>query len=217
MTAAAAGATVGAMRDLFLLGARSVQTALAAPAVADRWDEPSILADQSIGGLAGHLARGGVWVVDDYLDAGVPDVATIPDAAVYFASVADMDEAGHEAIRQRGVAVAAVGPDALRSQLATRLDALEARLATEPVERLVSVFGGTMRLDDYLLTRLVEQVVHLDDLARSLGEERSQAPEDLAAVVAGIGVAIAVARHGATAAVRLLFRDAPDGVVPVLS
>ena len=26
-----------------------------------------------------------------------------------------------------------------------------------------------MRLDDYLVTRVVEQVVHLDDLARSIG------------------------------------------------
>lgn len=205
------------MRDLFLLGARAVLTALADPAVADRWDEPSILADQTIGGLAGHLARGGVWVVDDYLSAGSPAEATIADAAVYFAAAAELDEAGHEAIRQRGATVAAVGPDVLREQLAERLDALEARLAAEPAERVVDVFGGTMRLDDYLVTRIVEQVVHLDDLARSLGDEPSHAPEDLVAVVAGVGVAIAVARHGATAAVRLLFRDAPPGVVPVLS
>ena len=35
-----------------------------------------------------------------------------------------------------------------------------------------------MRLDDYLVTRLVEQVVHLDDLARSLGVESWPVPDD---------------------------------------
>lgn len=31
--------------------------------VATRWDDPSVLAEQTIGSLAGHLARGSVWAL----------------------------------------------------------------------------------------------------------------------------------------------------------
>lgn len=205
------------MRDQFLRGADAVRTALDAPEVAGAWDSPSVLADQTVGSLAGHLARGAVWVVGEYLDQPVPSAATIPDAATYFAAgVAGLDAAGHRAIRDRGAAVAALGPDRVRADLSERLDALRGRLATEPPDRVVPVFGGAMRLDDYLVTRVVEQVVHLDDLARSLGRDLPDVPADLAALVAGVGTAIAVARHGAGPVVRLLFREPPAGVVPVL-
>ncbi len=205
------------MRDHFLRGADAVRSALAVPGVAEAWDAPSVLADQTVGGLAGHLARGAVWVVGDYLDQPAPAEATIPDAATYFAAAATIDAAGHRAIRERGAAVAAAGPDQVRADLDQRLDALHQRLVAEPAERLVPVFGGTMRLDDYLVTRVVEQVVHLDDLARSLGHDRPDVPVDLAALVAGVGTAIGIARHGAMPVVRLLFRDPPRGVAPVLA
>ena len=49
-----------------------VRDAIADDAVARAWDEPSVLEEQTVGGIAGHLARGGVWVVGDYLDADDP-------------------------------------------------------------------------------------------------------------------------------------------------
>ena len=59
--------------ELYLTVADVVVEAVAAPEVGAAWDKPSVLEDQTIGGLAGHLARGGVWLVGEYLDAGVPN------------------------------------------------------------------------------------------------------------------------------------------------
>jgi hypothetical protein len=206
------------MRDDFLRGARAVLDALSDPAVTAAWDQRSVLADQTVGSLAGHLARGGVWVVGEYLDLDPPPAVTHPTAARYFTQVAGLTAADHRAIRDRGAAVAAEGPEAVVGLLGQRLPALEARLAAEPAGRLLPVFGGGMALDEYLLTRLVEQVVHLDDLARSVPGLHPSVPADLVARVAALGTAVAVERHGPTAVLRHLFR--PDAtatpVVPVL-
>jgi hypothetical protein len=206
------------MRDHFLAGAHAVLAALSDPAVAAAWDQPSVLADQTVGSLVGHLARGGVWVVGDYLDLDPPPAATFATTAAYCAQVADLDDADHRAIRDRGAALAERGPDGVVGELAARLPALEARLAAEPADRLLPVFGGGMALDAYLGTRLVEQVVHLDDLGRSVPGLAAPDLDHLRAVVAALGTEVAVARHGAEAVVRHLFRtDVPGpAVVPVL-
>lgn len=219
MTSPAPGATVVGVRDDFLRGAAAVLDALSDPAVAAAWDRPSVLAGQTVGSIAGHLARGAVWVVDDYLDLDPPAAATFASTAAYCAQVAGLDESDHRAIRDRGAALAAEGPDAVAGRLAQRLPALSDRLAAERDDRLLPVFGGGMGLDDYLGTRLVEQVVHLDDLARSVPGLEVQLPSDLVATVARLGTAIAVERHGATAVLRHLFRPdaASPAVVPVLA
>lgn len=218
MTVSRPRATVTGVRDDFLHGARAVLAALSDLAVAAAWDQPSVLPDQSVGSLAGHLARGGVWVVGDYLDLDPPATAAHATVAGYFAQVAHLDEAGHRAIRDRGAALAAEGPEAVVTRLGERLPALAARLAEESPDRLVPVFGGGMALDVYLGTRLVEQVVHLDDLARSVPGPGPTVPADLVGRVVELGTAVAVERHGPTAVLRHLFRTdvAGPSVVPVL-
>ena len=57
---------------LFVAGAHAIVEAIADPSVAEAWDRPSVLEDQLVSGVAGHLARGGVRVVADYLRAGHP-------------------------------------------------------------------------------------------------------------------------------------------------
>ena len=93
---------------------------------------------------------------------------TFEAAEHYFATHAALsDETIDRAIRERGAAVAAAGHDAVAAEATQRLAALEVRRLAEPAHRITVVAGGAMRLDDYLVTRLVEQVGHLDDLARS--------------------------------------------------
>src|SRR5688572_19055940 len=101
------------MRDDFLAGARTVLAALSDPAVAAAWDRPSVLADQTVGSLAGHLARGGVWVVGEYLDLDPPSTATFATTAGYCAQVSGLAATYHQAIRDRGAALAAEGHEAV--------------------------------------------------------------------------------------------------------
>ena len=86
----------------------------------------------------------------------------------YFAAFATVSASEQPGVRERGAAVAAAGPEAVAAR--PRPGWLRwIRLPAERPDRRTVVAGGAMRLDDYLVTRIVEQVVHLDDLARSLG------------------------------------------------
>jgi Mycothiol maleylpyruvate isomerase N-terminal domain len=196
------------IRQQFLAGARIVVDAIDSPIVAARWDQPSVLANQTVGGLAGHLARGAVWVVGDYLDQPAPAHPTFEATDHYFATLAALSDAATDrAIRERGAAVAAAGSEAVVAEAAERLTALEVKLTAEPADRITVVAGGAMRLDDYLVTRLVEQVVHLDDLARSIDVEPWPVPEAHVRVVLQIGALTGLRRFGAAAMLRALYRD----------
>ena len=206
--------------EVFLQGAHVVAAAVGDPAVAEAWDVPSVLEDQRVGGLAGHLARGAVWVVADYLDAGLAaGPVDFSCAGEYFATLASAaSPEDHHAIRQRGVQVAAAGHGELRRTLAQRLDALGPQLRSLETSHPITVAGGKiMRLGDYLTTRIVEQVVHLDDLARSVGHTSWPLPAAAAEVAIAVGADIAVRRSGSTAVIRALYRRGwSEPVLPVL-
>jgi len=166
---------------LFVAGAHAIVEAIADPSVAEAWDRPSVLEDQLVSGVAGHLARGGVWVVADYLRAGHPaGPVDVNSAGEYYASFsAEAGPEDHRAIRDRGAGVAAIGRVGLLGSLEEHLQSLEPELATMPGDSLIAVIGGkVMRLHDYLATRVVEQAVHLDDLARSVGREPWSLPDE---------------------------------------
>ncbi len=205
---------------VFVQGAEVVVAALADPAVGDAWDSPSVLPDQRVSGLAGHLARGGVWVVDEYLDAGPPPgPVDFTSAAEYFATLmGTASPADHRAIRARGADIAAPGLHPLASELRLRLDVIAARLATLDAGRLIAVTGGrVLRLDHYLATRIVEQVVHLDDLARSVGHEPWPLPAGALDLAISVGTDIARLRGGDPAVVRALYRHGfAEELLPVL-
>jgi hypothetical protein len=211
--------TAGNVRELFLANAQIVRSAIGEDVVARAWDEPSILEDQRVGGIAGHLARGGVWVVDDYLNAEIPDAPRSRSAAAYFAQSAEFLNANdHRLIRERGAQVAAQGHADVCAALDARLAVLTSRLLDEPVDRIVGVAGGVtvMTLDSYLETRIVEQVVHLDDLARSVHREPWTVPDAALSLALHVGIDVARLRHGGTETLRMLYRSRLDPVLPVL-
>lgn len=211
--------TVDGMRNQFLLGVDVVLEAVSDPRVVAAWNDDSILEGQSVGSLASHLARGSVCVVLDYLAVEVATTEiNFDSAAEYFAVLLDsLTDADHESVRQRGADVAQAGPTQVGEELATKIDELRIQLASQPADRLVSVYGGTvMRLDDYLWTRIVEQVVHLDDLARSLDIEPWANPPDAEALAISCGAEIGRQRRGGAAMIRSLVREPEPGVLPVL-
>jgi hypothetical protein len=210
---------VPGVRGLFVETARVVEIAIADDAVGRRWDEPSVLEGQLVGGLAGHLASGAVWIAADYLDADLPDAPSVDSAAEYFARIVESaDDEAHRRVRERSALIAGGGRRDLCDSLRARLDALELRLREEPADRTVGGAGGalTLPLDEFLKTRIIEQVVHLDDLARSV--ERAPWPVSSAAqnLVMHIGIDIGSIRCGPTDVIRALYRSRLDPVLPVL-
>jgi len=127
------------------------------------------------------------------------------------------DPALDQAVRDRGATLAATGWPAVVTLATGALTDLERRLDGEPTDRVLPVAAGAMVLDDYLVTRVVEQVVHLDDLARSLGRPAPEVPAELAAIVATTGALIGLRRRGPATMVGALFRGRLDGgVLPVM-
>lgn len=198
------------IRDMFLHTAELAEVLIASRKVTQWWDDPSALESYTVAGLAGHLARA-ILTVARYLDEAPPDLDAPPiDATGYFVqALSDHDPVAsdiHARVRKRGGQEAAHGKQALVDRLhANRLDLAECLPALAPDHR-VGVFGGaSMLLDDYLKTRLVELVVHIDDLAVSVDDDvavSAEALETVAAVLAGV----AVRRVGGLPTIRSLAR-----------
>lgn len=153
------------------LGASAISASvLARQEVRERWNETSVLAEFSIRGLAGHLVRATGSVLT-YLDRSEPAQSPV-GAAEYYARALepfDLTSPMHVAVRERGEEEAAVGYAALISRLNEARARVEERLESEPQTRLLRVFKDlVLPLDDYLVTRIVEIVVHTDDLAASV-------------------------------------------------
>jgi hypothetical protein len=204
--------------DVFLDGAAVVLGAIAEPIISEAWDRASVLEEQPVSGLAGHMARG-IWIVGEYLAAGPPaGPPNFNSAAEYFSVLCDAaSEDTHRANWVREAELVPVGHDQLVATLATRLEGLREELRRSSGDRLVAVFARlVIRLNDYLVTRIVEQVVHLDDLARSVGRDPWPTPAADELVIA-VGAEVGLRRRGATAMLRALYRDGfTETTLPVL-
>ncbi|MDH3249249.1 MAG: maleylpyruvate isomerase N-terminal domain-containing protein [Acidimicrobiia bacterium] len=164
-----------------------------------RWVEPSVLTGYTVGGLAAHLLRA-VSTPLGYLDQEATDSTADADAAHYFLrALGDHDPVDsdlHRAVRQRSDDMAASGPLAVLDATRGALLSLTGRLEVEPSDRVVVAFGGTsIGLDDYLETRIVELLIHADDLAESCPELGGQAMPAAAWNLAGRVVAEVAARR----------------------
>jgi hypothetical protein len=201
-------------RAAFLDAASTAVRLLERPELTERWQQDSVLAQFAVAALAGHLLRG-MTTVEQYLDGPEPDGAGI-SAARYFHTVirsADIDDAAHQAIRGRGAEAAAGGPAALASEARAALGRLSPRLAEMDAGRRLRVASGlVMTLDEYLRTRVVELVVHADDLAASLGVELAPPQPATCAIAIDVLVGVARIRHGDMAVLRALARRERDQV-----
>ncbi|AEW93166.1 MULTISPECIES: maleylpyruvate isomerase N-terminal domain-containing protein [Streptomycetaceae] len=198
------------VRKLYLEVAASVTELIAAPEVAAAWDEPSALPKMSVRGLAGHLA-GQVLHLPKVLAEPVPVEETI-SLDEYYARASwigsDVDDKSSVAVRNGGEEEAAKGP----VDLASRVDATVRELRTallaapdRPVRR--ATWGPwSISLDDFVASRLLEMVVHCDDLAYSVGVATPELHGQAVQLVVDVLSRIAVRRHGAVDVLRAFSR-----------
>jgi mycothiol maleylpyruvate isomerase-like protein len=198
------------LRDDFLALARVATQLLHEPAVASAWDTPSALEKFSVHGLAGHLAFQ-ILAVPVALAEPIRDESVVPLLGHYERVKwigADLDDEINVFLRQDGERVAAEGPMAL----AARVDAVTGDLAGElssakqrPVR--LSFWGPyTLSLEDFLVTRMLELAVHIDDLAVSVGLPTPQLPQRSVQIVVDVLSQLALRRHGPVALLRALSR-----------
>ena len=208
------------VRSAFLSTAGVARELIASPSVGTRWDEPSALDRMTVGALAAHLARA-VLTLQQYMALPLPDDASEPlTAAQYFAAAltSDIDDDLNRGIRARSDDAAASGQAAVLANLDAALASVTASLGEAPADAQVAVFGvALMSLDEYVVTRLLELVVHLDDLAVSLGVDTPAVDVQAVHLVTQCFVGVARIRNGDVAVIRALARRerAPATVFPV--
>ncbi|HEY3501966.1 MAG TPA: maleylpyruvate isomerase N-terminal domain-containing protein [Actinocatenispora sp.] len=196
------------IRDAYLSAATTAATLLREPTVAARWSEPSALPDFSVAGLARHLANQVTHTVP--LLAAPPGDAAIPvlehfTGGAWVTSGVDSD--ANVGIRRRGeAAAAATTPAALADDVDAALAELRRALPAEPAERVVDLGEWGLTVDDLLLTRVMELVVHADDLAVSVGVPTPEMPAAATGATIDLLARIAAWRHGPLAVVRALSR-----------
>jgi len=172
------------------LDAARVLTAdqLAAPSGLPNWDVHQLLV---------HIARQ-IEAVPRAIEAEAPAKADLdlPTWARSTGDIADrLDADTREAAA--GTARAASRIEEAAEQLARVMDR-----AVEP-GRNVRITLGTMRATDFLVTRLVELVVHTDDLARAIGTGIPLDRQALAAVTRLLADALAARAPGNSVEVRI--------------
>jgi len=198
------------IRQAYLDAASTTADLLADPAVARDWSQSSALEKMSVGGLAAHLGLQ-VLNVPVVLAQDVPGEAPI-GLLDHYAQVtwlgADLDSETNSGIRAGSENQATAGAVALVTRVREEFDHLRSRLAAEPSDRLVRLpwTGWSLSLDDFLVTRMVEIVVHSDDLAVSVGVDPPRLPDAVLDPVLGLLTRLAARRHGPTAVLRALSR-----------
>jgi hypothetical protein len=178
------------------------------PEVADGWEQESACADMSVGALARHVVS--QWFNAVRLLRAPPGTDPIP-AREHYVRAAWLtdghDDESNAEIRRGSEDLAAEGPEGMRI------------LVTELAPDLIDVLGSdragpvlipwqawSLSEDDFLLTRLMEIVVHSDDLAASVGVPTPEFPDAAIVPVLGLLTGVAVRRHGQAAVVRALSR-----------
>jgi uncharacterized protein (TIGR03083 family) len=204
------------IRTLFCAAIDAAMPLLAEPALKERFEEPSALPEFSVRGLAGHLLRA-MTSVEGYVDRPEPEGGDVVSAAEYYAGILeptpDINSELNRSVRQRGLDSAPESAEEFPALWAETVARLRARLTEESPDRLVQVYGDlVLTLDDYVVTRLIELVVHADDLATSLAVEPPSLPDAAGAVAISTLVEVARIRHGDVAILRALTRRERDAV-----
>jgi len=198
------------IRQAYLVAAGSAIEVLDDPAVAAAWPQPSALSDFTVGGLAAHLAFQVVRVpatLREPAPSGEP-VGLLGHYERVAWIGADLDAEVNVSIRRGSEDVATDGAATVVAQTRAAVRDLTGLLAAEPDDRRVSPPAGpwVLTLDDFLVTRMMEIVVHSDDLAHSVGIPMPEFPAPVLDPVLDLLTRLAVRRHGTVPVLRALTR-----------
>ena len=131
-----------------------------------------------------------------------------------------LDDEPNTSVRDEANDEASGGPEQLAADVERVLGALPSALALSlagkrtPDTVFVTWQGWSLTTEDFLVTRLMEIMVHSDDLAASVGLPTPEFSGPVVSAVIGLLSGVAVERHGQTAVLRALSRPqrAPGSV-----
>src|SRR2546421_3257837 len=189
---------------------------VARPEVGKAWEQPSALEGYSVGAVVTHVNAAIGWL-GHLLDAPAePDLRPTPPADyLRFVHGLKIGSDGpdrhplHDVLHDQFERAATRGLESNRDKFLGLVERLAARLEGESAARLLDLRPTAplvVRLGDFLRTRVLELVVHGDDLAVSASLDAPPLPEGAAAVAIDVMLAVARAAHGDLAVIRALAR-----------
>jgi hypothetical protein len=178
------------------------------------WDEASAIDGYSVGGVAAHAVQGVVWfeqLLSDPEPRGLREVTVTEFYGLNRVVVSSPGEdplasslqAAAEAFALSGAPAVLESCQASRVRLAVMLEAVDAGRAV-PVLR---VPGGQVPLREYLRTRVLEVVVHGDDVLSTVqSTDLADPPPEAVTVSVGVCLDLAEARVGGLEILRSMTR-----------
>jgi hypothetical protein len=207
----------------FLTAGASALDLLGRVEVVTRWSDPSALPEMSVGALAAHLGSQ-VLAVHAAVTTGanVTDERPVP-LLEHYSRVAwvkgGLDDPANVTIREGAEQAAGTGHDPLVVAVQTALEDLDTAFRTAlpaglPPAVRMPWWDWSLSFEDYLATRVMEIVVHSDDLAVSLDVEPPRLSQTVLGPVLALLVGVSLQRHGQAAVVRALSRRerAPESI-----
>lgn len=204
-------------RNDFLVAAASALELIGQVEVVRKWQEPSALAELSVGGLAAHLGDQ-ILPVHAAVTAGTNVTDEEPVSLLeHYDRVAwannGIDDESNVTIREGAEQHAQPGHDALVHSLEHAMHDIRTAfdaLVLPPAIRM-PWWDWSLSFDDYLVGRVMEIVVHNDDLAVSVDTPPPLLPEEVLGPVLALLVGVSLHKHGQAAVVRALSRSERAG------
>lgn len=199
--------------DAYLGAVDWLRSILGRPEVADAWAEPSVVADYTVGGIAAHAVHSVLWLEQLLRDSEPAGLRPVNIAEFFGANRVEgsVDPDPFSAsLRAAAEAFALTGAPVVIAACTASRDGLVALLTAAPANRavpVVRVAGGRVSLQDYLRTRVLEVVVHADDVACSVpGLLVADPPPAAIDVSLGVCLEMARVRTGGVGALRAFTR-----------
>lgn len=182
---------------------------VAADQVAVAWESESALPGMTVGGLTRHLVSQPECAVE-FLRAQQPGDDVALTLAGYFDRVdwlhAGVDDIENTSIRDDFNEMARPGPGESMAVLERSRGDLSAAIAAAERTTYVPWQDCSLQVDDFLVCRLLEIVVHADDLATSIGLTAPTFDDEVSEPVLALLAALSARRHGQDAVLRALSR-----------
>lgn len=177
--------------------------------VGDAWDRESALRGMTVGGVARHLVSQPECAVD-FLIATCPSDAQVLSLVGHYERadwlLAPVDALANTSIRDDFNEMALAGQTDAVETLARSRERLPAAIAGAGPTTYVPWQDCALPTDDFLVVRLMEIVVHADDLACSVGLSTPSFDPEVAEPVLALLAALAAHRRGQVAVLRALSR-----------
>jgi hypothetical protein len=178
--------------------------------VADAWGQESVLPAMTVGGLTRHLVSQPECAVQ-FLTRPIPPGTAVLTLVGHYDRVdwlhAPVDAIENTSIRDDFNEMASAGHAESVEVLARSLDALDTAIAAAGPTTYVPWQDCALPTDDFLVVRLMEIVVHADDLASSVGLSAPVFSPDVLEPALALLAALAARRRGQSAVLRALSRE----------